>query len=90
LTTAIKRKRSRWGIEVVFKDAKQLAGFAACQCRVLQAMVKHVAFVLLTYVVLVELKVDPKDWAGDVKERLQLAVIRAGATPPEPLRARTA
>jgi len=90
LTTIVQRKASRWDIEVVFKDAKQLAGFAACQCRVPQAMVRHVALVLLTYVVLNELKVDPSETAGDVKERLQLAVIRAGATPPQPLRARTA
>ena len=90
LTTIVQRKASRWDIEVVFKDAKQLAGFAACQCRVPQAMVRHVALVLLTYVVLNELKVDPSETAGDVKERLQLAVIRAGATPPQPLRAKTA
>ncbi|MFQ5873743.1 MAG: transposase [Dehalococcoidia bacterium] len=90
LTATIKRKGSRWDIETVFKDAKQLAGFAACQCQVPQAMVRHVAFVLLTYVVLNELKVDPSETVGDVKERLQLEVIKAGDTPPEPLRARTA
>jgi SRSO17 transposase len=60
----MQRKASRWDIEVVFKDAKQLTGFAACQCRVPQAMVRHVAFVLMTYVVLNELKVDPKDAGG--------------------------
>lgn len=90
LTAIVQRKRSRWDIETVFKDTKQLAGFAACQCRVPQAMVRHVAFVLLTYVVLNELKVDPSETAGDVKERLQLEVIKAGGIPPEPLRARTA
>jgi len=90
LTTVVRRKGSRWDIEVVFKDAKQLAGFAACQCQVPQSMVRHVAFVLLTYVVLNELKVDPSETAGDVKERLQLHVVRAGFTPPPPLRARAA
>jgi hypothetical protein len=83
LTTIVQRKASRW--DVVFKDAKQLAGFAACQCRVPQAMVRHVAFVLLTYIALNELKADPSETAGNVKERLQLEVIRAGATSPEPL-----
>jgi SRSO17 transposase len=60
----VQRKRSRWDIETVFKDSKQLAGFAACQCRVPQAMVRHVSFVLLTYVVLNRLKLDPKDAGG--------------------------
>lgn len=90
LTTIVQDKRSRWDIETVFKDAKQLAGFAACQCRMPQTMVRHVALVLLTYVMLNELKVDPSETAGDVKERLQLEVIKARHTPPEPLRARTA
>jgi hypothetical protein len=48
-------------------------------------MVRHVAFVLLTYIALNELKADPSETAGNVKERLQLEVIRAGATSPEPL-----
>jgi len=88
LTTIVQRKRSRWDIETVFKDSKQLAGFAACQCRVPQAMVRHVAFVLLTYVVLNQLKLDPSETAGEVKERLQLHVVSAGALPPAPLKAR--
>jgi len=36
------RKRSRWDIEMCFRDTKQLAGLAACQCRVAQAMERHV------------------------------------------------
>lgn len=90
LTTIMQRKRSRWDIETVFKDAKQLAGFVACQCRVPQAMVRHVAFVLLTYVVLNQLKLDPSETAGEVKERLQLHVVSAGTLPPAPLKARVA
>lgn len=90
LTTIVRRKRSRWDIETVFKDSKQLAGFAACQCRVPQAMVRHVAFVLLTYVVLNQLKLDPSETAGEVKERLQLHVVSAGTLPPTPLKARVA
>lgn len=85
LTTIVQRKRSRWDIETLFRDAKQFAGFSACQCRVPQAMVRHVAFVLLTYVVLNQLKLDPSETAGEVKERLQLHVVTAGAAPPPPL-----
>ena len=44
LTTIVCRKRSRWSIETLFKDIKLLGGLAACQCRVDQALVHHVAF----------------------------------------------
>jgi len=90
LTTIVLRKRSRWDIETLFRDSKQLAGFAACQCRVPQAMVRHVAFVLLTYVVLNQLKLDPSETTGEVKERLQLQVVCGDALPPDPLKARVA
>jgi hypothetical protein len=90
LTAIVLRKRSRWNIEVLFRDAKQLNGLGACQCWVDQAMVRHVAFALWTYTVLQLLKVNPSETVGDVKERLQLQVVRTGATPPEPLRARAA
>jgi len=90
LTTIVLRQRSRWNIETIFRDSKQLAGFAACQCRVPQAMVRHVAFVLLTYVVLNQLKLDSSETAGEVKERLQLQVISGDVLPPDPLRARVA
>jgi hypothetical protein len=76
-------------IKAVFKDAKQLVGFAASQCRVPQAMVRHVASVLLSHVVLNELKVDPSETVENVKERWPLYVLSGGTTPPEPLRART-
>lgn len=88
LTTIVLRQRSRWDIETLFRDSKQLAGFAACQCRVPQAMVRHVAFVLLTYVVLTQLKLDPSETAGEVKERLQLQMVSGGVLPPNPLKTR--
>lgn len=88
LTQIVQRKRSRWDIETMFREAKQYAGLAACQCRVDQAMVRHVAFVLLTFTVLQLLKVDPSETTGDVKQRLQLKVISGGALAPEPLKAR--
>jgi hypothetical protein len=46
-TTLVVRKRSRWSVETIIRDAKQFAGLEACQCWVDQAMVRHVALVLL-------------------------------------------
>ncbi|MBN1220603.1 MAG: hypothetical protein JXM69_16910 [Anaerolineae bacterium] len=41
LTTMVQRKQSRWSVETVFRDSKQSANLAACQCWVDQAMVRH-------------------------------------------------
>jgi hypothetical protein len=87
LTTMVQRKRSRWEIETIFRDSKQLAGLGACQCWVDQAMVRHVAFVLWTFVVLQMLRRDPHETVGAVKERWQVEVARQGQSPPLPLRA---
>jgi hypothetical protein len=87
LSTVVERKRARWPIETVFRDSKQFAGLEACQCWVDQAMVRHVALVLLTFVVLQLLRRSASEAVGAVKERWQLAVIRAGEAPPRPLRA---
>jgi SRSO17 transposase len=72
----LKRKRSRWEIETAFRDTKQLAGLGACQCRVPQAMERHVALVLLAFVVLQQLRLAPSETVGEVKRRWHLAVIR--------------
>lgn len=74
--TLLDRKRSRWNIETCFRDTKQLAGLGACQCRVPQAMERHVALVLLAFVVLQQARLDPSETVGEVKRRLQLAVIQ--------------
>jgi len=87
LTTLVRRKRSRWSVETIFRDSKQFAGLEACQSWVDQAMVRHVALVLLTFVVLQMLRRSPDETLGAVKERLQLAVFRNGQAPPPPLRA---
>lgn len=55
------RKRSRRDIETCFRDTKQLAGLGVCQCRVPQVMERHVALVLLTFVVLC--------WRGSTHQR---------------------
>jgi len=87
LTTLVLRKRQRWAVETLFRDSKQYAGLAACQCWVDQAMVRHVALVLLTFVVLQMLRTRPTEPVAHVKERWQLAVVSAGQPPPQPLRA---
>jgi hypothetical protein len=87
LTTMVQRKSSRWEIETIFRDSKQLAGLGACQCWVDQAMVRHVAFVLLTFVILQMLRRDPQETVGAVKERWQMEVARQGQAPPPPLKA---
>lgn len=87
LTTIVRRKRSRWRIETIFRDTKQLAGLAACPAWVDQAMVRHVALVLLTFAVLQLLRRDPQETVGAVKARWQDEVLRDGETPPQPLRA---
>jgi len=86
LTRVVQRKRSRWRIETIFRDTKQLVGLAACQCWMDQAFVRHVALVFLTFVVLQLLRRDPRDTAGAVKARWQGEVLRAGQAPPPPLR----
>jgi SRSO17 transposase len=87
LTTLVVRKRSRWSVETVFRDSKQFAELEACQCWIDQAMVRHVALVLLTFVVLQLLRHSPDEPVGTVKERWQVAVIQDGQQPPPPLRA---
>lgn len=87
LTTMVQRKRSRWEVETIFRDSKQFAGLGACQCWVDQAMVRHVAFVLLTFVVLQMLRRNPQETVAAVKERWQLEVARDGQSPPPPLKA---
>jgi len=87
LSTLVDRKRSRWRIETIFRDTKQLAGLGACQCWVDQALVRHVALVFLTFIVLQVLRRDSQETVGAVKARWQGEVLRDGQAPPQPLRA---
>jgi hypothetical protein len=87
LTSMVVRKRSRWSVETVFRDSKQFAELEGCQCWVDQAMVRHVALVLLTFVVLQLLRHSSDEPVGTVKERWQVAILRDGEQPPPPLRA---
>lgn len=90
LTTVVLRKRRRWSIETLFRDTKQFAGLAACQSRVDQAMVRHVAFVLIAFIVLQRLRLHPKETLGEVKDRLQRTVFTGGLPAPMPLRGKVA
>ena len=72
------RKRSRWDIESCFRDTKQLTGLSACQCRVPQAMERHVALVLLAFVVLQQARHDPSQTVGESKRSLHLRMICGG------------
>jgi hypothetical protein len=47
-------------------------------------MVRHVALVLLAFVVLQRLRVHPAEPVGTVKERWQLAITRQGNHPRPP------
>ena len=87
LTTVVLRKVSRWQVETLFRDTKQYAGLEACQCRVDQAMVRHVGLVLLTFVILQMMRGTSEESVGSVKERWQLEVMRDGESPPPPLKA---
>jgi len=90
LTTIVLRKRSHWSIETLFRDAKQFSGLAACQCRVDQALVRHVAFVLIAFIILQRLRLHPKETLGEVKDRLQRELITGGLPAPAPLRGKVA
>ena len=61
-------------------------GLEVCRCRVDQAMVRHVALILLAFVVLQHLRLHPKETLGETKDRLQREVMAKGWTPPSPLR----
>jgi hypothetical protein len=87
LALLVQRKRSRWRIETIFRDTKQLAGLSACQCWVDQALVRHVALVFVAFVVLQVLRRAPQETVGAVKTRWQGDILRDGQAPPPPLRA---
>ncbi len=87
LSRVVTRKQSRWSVETIFRDTKQYAGLGACQCFTDQAMVRHVALVLVGFVVLQRLRTDPAESIAGVKERWQLAITRQGELPPSPLKA---
>lgn len=63
-------KRSRWPIEELFCDEKQLVNLSGCQSRRVEAQKAHIAMVLLAWVVLQYLRQAPSQTAGEVQEQL--------------------
>jgi len=68
----IKYYAKRWKIEQMIKDLKQRLGFADYQVRNLQAIHRHVALSLLSYFVLVLLKI--LQWLRDKKIPLDISI----------------
>jgi hypothetical protein len=62
----------RWKIEQMIKDLKQRLGFGHYQVRNLQAIQRHVAIVLLSYCVLIFLKI--LQWLRDKRASLNLSI----------------
>jgi len=70
----IKYYAKRWKIEQMIKDLKQRLGFGDYQVRDLQAIQRHVALVLLSYFVLILLKI--LQWLTDKSISLDLSIRR--------------
>jgi len=70
----IKYYAKRWKIEQMIKDLKQRLGFGDYQVRNLQAIQRHVALVLLSYFVLILLKI--LQWLKDKSISLDLSIRR--------------
>jgi hypothetical protein len=64
----------RWEIEQMIKDLKQRLGFGDYQVRNLQAIQRHVALVLLSYFVLILLKI--LQWVKDKHVSLEVSIRR--------------
>ncbi len=63
-------KRSRWPVEELFRDEKQLVKLAGCQSPQVEAQKAHIALVLLAWVVLQCLRQAPSQTTGEVQEAL--------------------
>jgi SRSO17 transposase len=83
--------RSRWDIEVTFRDLKQHLGLCACQHRSLEAVNRHIALSMFAFVCLQHLRLDlikqtgnPHQTLltiGDVKTRLRQQLMMAQPIP---------
>ncbi len=70
----VKYYAKRWKIEQMIKDLKQRLGFGDYQVRDLQAIQRHVALVLLSYFVLILLKI--LQWLKDKSISFDLSIRR--------------
>jgi hypothetical protein len=73
-TQAWAAKRSRWPVEVLFRDEKQVVQLAGCQSPRVEAQKAHIALVLVGWVVLQHLRQAPSQTAGEVQEELRRTV----------------
>lgn len=67
--------RSRWAIEVFFRDLKQHLGLSGCQTRSREAIMRHVTLTFVAHTCLELLKDSKEQTIGDVKKTLQRLVI---------------
>jgi hypothetical protein len=72
--TLIQRYKSRWVIEVFFRDAKQHLGFSAYQGRSLQGAIRHICLVFIAAVVLDRIKGKGMT-LGDAKRTAQSLIV---------------
>jgi hypothetical protein len=63
-------KISRWPIEPMFRDEKQLLDLAGCQSPRVEAQETHIALVLVAWVVLQRLRQAPSQTTGEVRAEL--------------------
>ena len=71
-TVVIQYYAKRWKIEQLIKDLKQRLGLGHYQVRTLQAILRHVALALLSYCVLIFLKI--LQWLRDKNISLKLSI----------------
>lgn len=72
-------KVSRWPIEPLFRDKKQLLDLAGCQSPRVEAQETHIALVLVAWVVLQRLRQAPSQTTGEVQAEL-VATIQGHET----------
>ena len=63
-------KISRWPIEPMFRDEKQLLDLGGCQSPRVEAQETHIALVMLAWVVLQQLRQAPSQTTGEVRAEL--------------------
>jgi DDE superfamily endonuclease len=63
-------KSSRWPIEPMFRDEKQLLDLGGCQSPRVEAQETHIALVLVAWVVLQRLRQAPSQTTGEVRAEL--------------------
>jgi len=72
--TLIERYKSRWIVEVFFRDAKQHLGFSAYQGRSLEGAIRHICLVFIAAVVLDRIK-GKEMTLGDAKRTAQSLIV---------------